>query len=129
MVSITSLYASLCGLLILMLAVRVVYLRRKNKVGIGSGGVNDLRRAVRVHANAIEYIPIVLILMAALELNGVNGWLMHVLGSLLVVSRLLHAQGLSGSPGVSFGRFWGTLITWAVIIISAVANIWQFFTH
>ena len=129
MISITSLYASLCGILILALAIRVVYLRRKNKVGIGNGGVDDLRRAVRVHANAIEYIPIVLILMAALELNGVNGWLMHVLGSLFVLSRLLHAQGLSGSPGVSFGRFWGTLVTWIVIIISVVANLVQFFAN
>ena len=129
MISITSLYASLCGILILALAIRVVYLRRKNKVGIGNGGVDDLRRAVRVHANAIEYIPIALILMAALELNGVNGWLMHALGSLLVLSRLLHAQGLSGSPGVSFGRFWGTLVTWIVIIISVVANLVQFFAN
>jgi hypothetical protein len=35
---------------------------------------------------------------------------------------VLHAIGLSRSPGVSFGRFWGTLGSWCVILAaSAIA--------
>ena len=35
---ITSIYAALCGLLVLALAVRVAHIRRSQKIGIGDGG-------------------------------------------------------------------------------------------
>jgi hypothetical protein len=124
---ITALYGSLCGLLIIVLAVQVVRLRRKYKVGIGTGNEHDLKRSIRVHANAIEYIPIALLLLALFEANHGNQYLSHSMGFLLVLGRVLHAQGLGSSPGTSFGRFWGTLFTWLVIIVLSVANLIMFF--
>ncbi len=126
---ITSLYASLCGLLIIVLAIQVVKLRRRLKVGIGAGIQEDrsLERAIRVHANAVEYIPIALLLLAFYELNGGNTVLLHAMGMVLVIARGLHAQGLSGSHGTSFGRFWGTALTWLVIVIISLANLFEYF--
>ena len=117
---ITSIYAALCGILMIALAVRVSMLRRRFRIGVGSAGQEALERAIRVHANFTEFVPLALILMLLAELGGVTGWLMHVFGITLVVSRLLHAWGLTRSGGVSFGRLYGTLGTWALILALAV---------
>jgi hypothetical protein len=117
---ITSIYAALCGILMIALAVRVSMLRRRFRIGVGSAGQEALERAIRVHANFAEFVPLALILMLLAELGGVTGWLMHVFGITLVVSRLLHAWGLTRSGGVSFGRLYGTLGTWALILALAV---------
>jgi uncharacterized membrane protein YecN with MAPEG domain len=114
--AITSLYAALSGLLILVLAWRVVEVRGSAKVGLGDGGNETLQRRIRVHANAVETIPIALILLALAEAGGTPAWGLHLAGAALVVSRVLHAQGLSSSPHRSFGRFWGTLVSWLVIL-------------
>jgi uncharacterized membrane protein YecN with MAPEG domain len=117
---ITSIYAALCGILMIALAVRVSMLRRRFRIGVGSAGQEALERAIRVHANFTEFVPLALILMLLVELGGVTGWLMHVFGITLVVSRLLHAWGLTRSGGESFGRLYGTLGTWALILALAV---------
>ncbi|MEE4245558.1 MAG: MAPEG family protein [Kangiellaceae bacterium] len=124
---ITALYGSLCGLLTILLAVQVVRLRRKFRVGIGSGDEKDLERAIRVHSNAMEYIPISLLLLALYEANNGNLMLTHGIGMTLVLGRVLHAQGLGKSQGETFGRFWGTALTWLSIIILSVANLLMFF--
>ena len=100
----TSLYASLLGFLVLYLAYRIVGLRRSRKVGLGSGGDAQLEHAMRVLGNAIEYVPIALILIGLLEINGTPRWLVHALGGTLVLARLYHAQGFGGSTGTSRGK-------------------------
>lgn len=115
-IEITSLYAGLLALLILLLSYRVVMLRRKFQVGIGSHGEKALARAIRVHGNAVEYIPICLILMVLAETQGAPSWLIHGAGIALVIGRILHAVGLSKSIGKSFGRFYGVILTWIVML-------------
>ncbi len=126
--TITALYASLAGLLLLFLSFRVVRWRRKLSVGLGDGGQENLLRAQRTQANFIEYVPIALILLAAAESQGLPGWLLQTAGAILVLARLLHAWGLSQSSGRSFGRFWGTLLTWVVILALSLANIFAGFS-
>ena len=121
--TITALYASLAGLFLLVLSFRVVRWRRKLSVGLGDGGQESLLRAQRAQANFIEYVPIALILLAAAESQGLSGWLLQTTGAVLVLARLLHAWGLSQSSGRSFGRYWGTLLTWLVILALSLANI------
>jgi uncharacterized membrane protein YecN with MAPEG domain len=122
--TITALYASLAGLLLLFLSFRVVRWRRKLSVGLGDGGQENLLRAQRAQANFIEYVPIALILLAAAESQGLAGWLLQTFGAILMLARLLHAWGLSRSSGRSFGRYWGTLLTWVVILALSLANIY-----
>src|SRR3546814_3776476 len=64
---VTPLYAALCGLLLMVLSVRVILLRRAMKVGLGDGDQPVLRRAIRVQANCAEYVPLALILLLLLE--------------------------------------------------------------
>lgn len=100
---ITSIYAALCGLLVLALAVRVAHIRRSQKIGIGDGGNRVLERRIRIHANAIENVPMVLILLGLAESGGLPAWAPHAAGATLMVARILHAQGLTQSAGHSFG--------------------------
>ncbi len=116
----SSIYIALCGILLILLAIFVVAGRRKNLVGIGDGGIKAMNRAIRVHANATEYIPIALLLLVALESTGASAWQIHTLGCVLVASRIAHAIGLSKSAGTSMPRFWGTLGTWLMILVASI---------
>lgn len=113
---ITALYAGLCGLLLLGLAVLVVARRRSARIGIGVSDDRELERRVRAHGNAAEYVPIALLLLLVAEMSGLGGTWLHVAGITLVGSRLAHAFGLTRSAGTSPGRFVGTLGTWIVIL-------------
>ena len=122
---ITGLYAAIVALIVVILAIRVTLRRRAIKVGIGNGGDAVLAQRIRVHANAAEYVPLALILLLILELNQTQPLLLHVFGILLLFGRLLHAWGLSTSPGVTPGRGFGIVFTWATIAAMALLLIWQ----
>ena len=125
-VPLTGLYAALCALIILALALRVIVLRWSTKTGIGDGGDRTLSKAIRVHGNATEYVPLALILMLIAELGGASGALINGCGIALVAARLAHAYGLSVSAGASIGRMLGTVVTFAVILVLAVACLSHF---
>ncbi|WP_028769786.1 MAPEG family protein [Silanimonas lenta] len=122
----TGLYAALCALLVFVLSLRIALLRRRLRVGIGDGGDAGLARAIRAQANAIEYIPLLLVMLLIAENNGASEVFVHVCGAGLVLARVLHAVGLSGSAGVSFGRFWGILLTWGVLLALGLQLIWGY---
>lgn len=117
---VTGIYAALIALLAIGLAVRVVRLRRSLRVGLGTGNQAALECAVRAHGNLVEYAPLALLLLLIIETGGGGRLLVHGLGIVLLTGRLLHAWGLSGKAGVSFGRFYGTALTWLMIIVSSV---------
>ena len=122
---ITALYASLCGLLLVFMAVRVSYTRGKQRVDLGDGGKELMLRAIRTHGNAAEYIPISLILLFFLEMQGSAHWFLHVCGITLVVSRLFHMQGLMASSKLNPGRLVGTGLGWALIVVMSLDNLFH----
>jgi uncharacterized protein len=117
---ITMLYAGLCTILVVFLALRVVQWRFRHKIGLGDGGDRELLTRVRVHANAVENMPLALLLLGGMELNGYNPGLIHGFGSVLFVSRVAHAWGLSHSNGASKGRLLGSSFTWLLMLTMAV---------
>lgn len=123
---ITGLYAALCALLILVLSWRIASLRKRLRIGIGDGGDPALARAIRAQANAIEYIPLLLVMLLIAENNGAGMLFLHACGMLLLAARILHAIGLSGSAGVSFGRLWGTLGTWLLLLALGGQLLWGY---
>ena len=124
---ITGLYAALCALLIIILAVRVVAYRRSAKIGLGDGENPELRKRIRAHGNAIEYVPLGLLLLLILELNMTAPILLHAFGILLVLGRIFHAWGVSQHSGLTTGRMLGVLITFGLIIVMSLLLVWQFF--
>ena len=123
---ITGLYAALCALVVLALALRVILLRWSTKTGIGDGGDRRLARAIRIHGNAVEYVPLALILLLLAELSGASPSLLHGCGIVLVVARIAHALGLARTAGVSIGRSLGVTATFAVILVLAWINVASF---
>ena len=117
---ITALYAGINGLILLALAIRVARQRGISKVGLGAGGDATLERAIRVHGNAVESIPIVLVLLGLLEACGTKPWLLHGVGIALTLGRLFHMWGLTQSSGVSFGRVAGMSLTWLALAVAAI---------
>lgn len=113
---VTALYGGLAGLMILALAALVVRARWRYRTTLGVGTEPGMERAVRVHANFVEYVPLAVLLMLLCELNGASPALLHGAGILLIASRSLHAWGLSQTSGRSFGRFYGTAGTWLTVL-------------
>ena len=119
----TAVFASILALMFIKLSFNVIGFRRKNKVSIGAGGVDELERAMRAHGNFAEYVPLGLFLMGALELNGAPLELVAILGTLLVVGRYFHAKGINEPPPEFTNRVRGMKLTFAALGLSAAANL------
>jgi uncharacterized membrane protein YecN with MAPEG domain len=124
MPKITLLFASLHALLLLALIAPISRHRHRHRIGLGSGGDPVLARKIRVHANFIEFVPIALLLLALLELAGLQVAWLWTFGAVLLLARVMHAIGLSRHGGYSFGRFWGTVLTMLVLLGMAGAGLW-----
>jgi uncharacterized membrane protein YecN with MAPEG domain len=119
----TALTASFLAALFIYLSFGVIRLRRQHKVGLGSGGVDDLERAIRAQGNFAEYVPIALILMACLEFNGAPVWLVAILGIGLVIGRVVHAIGINQPPPHFSKRIIGMRLTITALILLLVFNL------
>lgn len=121
---VTPLTAGALAILFVLLSGQVIRLRRRDTVGIGHGGSLDLRRAIRVHGNFAEHVPLALIALGLMEGSGLTpSWLLWLLGGTLVVNRVLHAIGLSRSAGTSVGRFAGSALTLLFLLVAGCALI------
>ena len=117
---ITPLYAAIFGIMLFVLSIRTIRARRKLQIAIGHADDAVMERAMRIHANFCEYVPIALLLIYLLEVMlGTSYWI-HVLGGALLLGRLLHAYGVSRSREDLRFRVTGMLLTFTVIISSAV---------
>ena len=115
---ITPLYAGVLALILVGLAIRVIRVRRGQRIAIGDGKDEDLARRIRAHGNFTEYVPIALVMMLLIELSGYPAWMVHGLGIVLVIGRLVHAWAL---PAASMrGRVAGMVLTFTVLISAAV---------
>lgn len=122
--SITPLYAGLLAIWFLALSVRVVQ-QRGHGVSLGHGDDAVLLRRIRGHGNFAEYVPLILLMMAMLEYGGMRGWILHVLGATLLLARVLHGVALSYTQKWKFGRFYGTLLSFILLLVVGLLNIWQ----
>lgn len=92
---VTPIYASLLGLLFIKLSVDVIKTRRQARVTVGDGNNPQLQRAIAVHSNFAQYVPIALLLLTFCEMQQAPNLLIHALAVTLLISRLLHAYGVS----------------------------------
>jgi uncharacterized membrane protein YecN with MAPEG domain len=109
-------YAGLLALIFVALSVRTLNLRRRLQVAVGDRGNEVLLRAMRVHANFAEYVPLALLLLFFAETGGARPMFIHLGGAALVVGRLSHAWGVSHVQENYRFRVAGVALTLAVII-------------
>jgi len=122
-VVITPVFAGLLALLYVVLTVRVIAARRSERIGLGDQGNRKLMRRMRAHSNCAEYVPISLLLLLMLELMDGAPLLLWVLGTVLVAGRLAHAYGFSQEPELGQLRVAGMALTFAVVVVAALANL------
>jgi len=120
MLPVTSLYAGLLGLGFCLLAVRVIRLRARYRLILGTSH-RLVERAARAHGNFAEYVPFALLMIALCEINGLPDWALHVLGTALVAGRVLHAIGISREPETLRWRAYGMGLTFATLGVASAA--------
>lgn len=118
--SIVGYYIPLFGILLVVLSVRTLLLRRKLKIGIGDNDNVELKRAMRVHANFIEYTPLAILLIYFLEQTGGYSVWIHVLCIALLAGRIIHAYGVSQIKEDLRFRVVGMALTFLVILSASV---------
>jgi hypothetical protein len=72
---------------------------------------NDLERAIRGHGNLIEYAPLFLILMLALELSDASVTLLYMSGIIFTLGRFMHGIAFSFMKKNVFLRIGGMVLT------------------
>ena len=123
MLLITSIIAAVLTIIFVKLSLAVIALRRKNKVGLGTGGHEDLERAIRAQGNFAEYVPFGIILIACLELNSAPWWLVLLPGLALIIGRLMHAKGINTPPPDFSLRVTGMKFTFGTLVTLAILNL------
>ena len=127
--SITSAYLGILALLYLVLGLQVSRLRRGHRVLFGDGDNIKLRSAIRAHANFAEYVPIIVLMVAMLEMSGMPALRVHLLMGGLLVARLLHPLGMYVGPRTlqfQICRVGGILLTLLVMIAAALQLVSRF---
>ena len=123
MLIVTSIITAVLTIIFVKLSFAVIGLRRKNQVGLGSGGHEGLERAIRAQGNFAEYAPFGIILIACLELNGAPWWLVAIAGITLIIGRLIHAVGINVPPPDFSKRVLGMKFTFVTLISLALLNL------
>ncbi len=114
-------YAALLALLFVALSVRTLRLRRHLRIPVGDSGNLEMLRAMRVHANFAEYVPLSLLLFYFVEVQGHPALLVHLLCLSLLSGRIAHAYGVSQSAEQYAFRVTGMALTFTSMIVAAVA--------
>ena len=126
MIPTTLLYAALLAVFALFLSFKAGTFRGKAGVSVLHGDpVNyELAEHVRRHQNFLEYVPIALILMGAIELSGGSTMFLHGMGILLIVARIAHAVGLKHDNMAHKGRAIGAGGTALITLVAALYALW-----
>lgn len=121
---VTALYAGILTVFFVVLTFATIRMRIRHGHSLGDGGVDELHRYIRTHANFAEYIPFALLLMLLLELHHQSVLLLHILGVTLIIGRLCHMYSLTkterAARSTMLPRQIGVFFTLIVMIIAAL---------
>lgn len=101
------------------LSARVTLLRRSTGVSIGNGGDENLVRAIRIHANFAEYVPLLLFILWMLEYNVASTGPLWLFGIVIVVGRVLHVYGMWSKETPGWARIAGMTCTHGLLVIGS----------
>lgn len=122
---ITAIYAAALVAVATWLGFSIGSARGKAKISILHGDDMELAEKMRRHGNFAEHVPLALIMIAIIELNGAAPLLLHVLGIGLVAARIAHPLGLHHDNISHPLRAIGAAGTLLVTVVSAGVAVWQ----
>lgn len=120
---VSPLYAALLALLFFGLSVRIIRLRRRLRIAIGDADNPALLRAMRVHSNFAEYVPLTLLMIFMLEAAGASALLVQGLCASLLTGRVSHAYEVGRHPEDFRCRVLGMMMTFTALVGAAAASI------
>jgi uncharacterized protein len=122
--SVTILYAGIFGLLLLVLSLNIF--REYIRIAINNASRNEelWKRAERAQHSFVEFVPMCLMLLFLIEVHGAPTPVLHSLGILLLVARVLHAYGVGKDSAANVMRIIGTQTTYLVLMISSLAAVY-----
>ena len=127
--TVTGFYLAILALLYVVLGLQVSRLRRGNRVLFGDGDNSELRSAIRAHGNFAEYVPIIVLMVALLEMSGTSAPRIHWLMGLLLIARLMHPLGMYVGPRTlqfQICRVGGISLTLLVLVAAAIMSLLRF---
>jgi uncharacterized membrane protein YecN with MAPEG domain len=114
-------YAALLTFLYIFLSSRVIQSRSATRIGIGTGGNRGLERRMRIHANFAEYVPLALLLLVFMEMQGRPAWLLHLLCAALVLARIGHVIALWDEKEIFQLRVVSVSATFVIMLVAAIS--------
>ena len=125
-INVTMLYAGLLTIIYLVLFGMAGAARGKANISLGDGGNPDLITANRRHMNFVENVPLALILIGLAEMSGASKTMVHILGIVLTLARIIQPFGLDFNDMRKMPRFIGVVATTLVIAFSALYLLWRY---
>lgn len=121
--SVTMLVSGLLVLLYLVMSLRIVFFRFEKKMSLGFpiDSKDPMFKADRIHANFSEYVPLIIIMMALLEITGTPTNYIKISGFSLIVARIIHWIGIMQRKVPNPFRFLGAAITFGVLGYFSIA--------
>ena len=102
--------AAAAAILNIWLSLRIGKVRHAEKIIHGDGGHEGLKRRMRAQANFVENTPLVLVLIAGIELARAGGSWLAIVAAVFILGRVAHGIGMD-SPGPHALRTGGALVT------------------
>lgn len=96
MLPITAFWIAVAAIALVALSLPVALHRKRSLTSLGDGGDSMLQRRIRAHGNFTEYVPLGLLVIAAVEACGYASWIVWAVSGLLALGRLSHAIALLG---------------------------------
>lgn len=107
------------AILNIWLMARVGKVRQQYEIYIGDDGNEHVTRRMRAHANFVESAPLVLLLIAAIEISGKGyPWLPWV-AAVYILGRIAHVFGMETANAGKF-RAAGTILTLLTLLGLAI---------
>jgi uncharacterized membrane protein YecN with MAPEG domain len=113
--------AAVAALVNFWLATRIAQVRTDQNIWVGDGGNELLTRRMRAQMNFAENTPLILILVAGIELAGRGGLWLAILAGVYLLGRVLHGIGMDGGKWGK-GRMIGMMVnmlTFAILTVTA----------
>jgi uncharacterized membrane protein YecN with MAPEG domain len=120
-VATVGLYSVLNMAILFWLVVATSQLRRRYKVWVGDGGVAHLERVMRGHANAVENMPMTMLLLLLAALLGTSALALHLIGICFTVGRFLHAWHFIEEKGSRWQRELGFGLSGLATVVAMAA--------
>ncbi len=127
---VTAFVAAICAIMLLITGIDTVRQRIRLSAPFGDKDDQKLISASRSHGNLAEHAPIVLFLLAVLELSNAHHMTLMGIGALFLVGRVAHIFGIymPMSKDPPLPRSIGVMVTWFVMLVLSGWTLWMLAT-